>query len=654
MEFKKLIYVGLLWTYPTIGAAQEWVETEDNRDQQFYEQVERFKQHPLDINQCGEADLRFFPFLSEETIQSILTHRQQFGKFIDLLELQQTNLTHEERTFLLPYITIHPADQFITGNLKSHVLVVTTQRQFPDKQGYKSDGGYQGDAHKFVLRYRGHWSSKISVNYTGEKDPGEVLGFTQGQKGLDYNSGNMCFTQLGPFEQIIVGDYRADFGQGLTIGSGMRVGKSVLALNNIKAAQGIRPYTSLNEQLSMRGMAFSGKTRHIHYDAWIHRKKLDARLEELKGVPVVSSITTTGLHRTDTEVERKQQLPSHQLGLHAGIKLRGVRLDASMVNHRQQHAFQPRDEVYQQFQFAGKSYSKMGLAYQYVIKNTFLFGETTWCSNRSVGTLFGTISSLTSHIGLSTLFRHYAPSFIGQHSVSFSESSSINNETGVYLGSVMVVSRQLTVSAYIDHYWFPWMTYRSVGPSSGSDYLVHVKYNINKSLWWSARYKYEQTWTNGEVLNGFRPLTLKRTSKFRFHVQSDVNKRLGLRSRIEVSRCTDEQTSWGIMMYQDVRWRLTKLPLKLYWRIATAYIDRFENRIYTYENDVAYSYALPFYQDPQYRSYVLVQYAVGSNIDCWLKVAVDYKSYGKGFGSGLESVSSPRRTDIKLQIRLSI
>ena len=80
--------------------------------------------------------------------------------------------------------------------------------------------------------------------------------FSGGQsQGFDFYSAYVMVNNAGPVKTFLAGDYRLQFGQGLTLWNGSAPGKSSLAMNIVKRQEGIRAFTSADENDLFRGAA---------------------------------------------------------------------------------------------------------------------------------------------------------------------------------------------------------------------------------------------------------------------------------------------------------------------------------------------------------------------------------------------------------------
>ena len=85
---------------------------------------------------------------------------------------------------------------------------------------------------------------------------------------------------VGPFKAIAIGDYNLQIGQGLTMWTGMSFGKTADAVFTKRNANGIRQYTSADENRFLRGVAFDAKiSKRFEILGFLSYKKIDASVE---------------------------------------------------------------------------------------------------------------------------------------------------------------------------------------------------------------------------------------------------------------------------------------------------------------------------------------------------------------------------------------
>jgi hypothetical protein len=82
-------------------------EVNDPDDDEYGQQLEYFKKHPLNVNEATEEELRFLHLLSELQIINFIRYKKIVGELIDIYELQSIpgwDIVTIRK--LLPFITV--------------------------------------------------------------------------------------------------------------------------------------------------------------------------------------------------------------------------------------------------------------------------------------------------------------------------------------------------------------------------------------------------------------------------------------------------------------------------------------------------------------------------------------------------------------------
>ena len=230
------------------------VQTEEINYEDLYENLFSLYQNPIDINRADQADFRSLFLLNENKINAIINHRQKFGPFLSLYELQAVDgLSVEDIRLILPFITIR--NVWGSTNLKNftsksteNYLVLRADQVLEPSRGYE-ENKYLGSRQRYYLRYRMSHSKDFSVGFISEKDAGE-------KSLLDYNNFHLQVQNKGFIKNLVLGDYLIQFGQGLIFSAGFAPGKGSEPIYTTRRSNlGIKPYNSVLENGSMRGLA---------------------------------------------------------------------------------------------------------------------------------------------------------------------------------------------------------------------------------------------------------------------------------------------------------------------------------------------------------------------------------------------------------------
>jgi hypothetical protein len=80
--------------------------------------------------------------------------------------------------------------------------------------------------------------------------------------------------------------------------------------------------------------------------------------------------------------------------------------------------------------------------------------------------------------------------------------------------------------------------------------------------------------------------------------------------------------------------------------------DGYNSRIYAYENDVLYYYAIPVFFTKGWKYYLNINYDLNSRISFWLKWAQTIYNDQKSIGSGLDEISGNTKSEIRILARV--
>ena len=315
MRFKVFFLIVFVLSSFLAHSQEETIETLDeiieeiasNTDYELdyttlFQAFEEYYYNPIDLNSANESDLKDLMFLTEFQIFSLIKYRQKFGMYVSLYELQFVDgiddLTLKR---LLPFVCIREAKPSEIKDFKriftygKHVGIVRYQRLLQEKAGYKeipdsvlalnpNKSRYLGSPDKLYYRHNYHYTDKIFYGITAENDDGEQ--FYKGAKkyGFDFYSAQFQLNRERKKKKIIVGDYIAQFGQGLTMWSGMSFGKTSSSTNVIKNSRGVHKYSSVNESAFLRGQAATVQFGKFNFTEFISYKSLDAGVDTIADI----------------------------------------------------------------------------------------------------------------------------------------------------------------------------------------------------------------------------------------------------------------------------------------------------------------------------------------------------------------------------------
>ena len=110
----------------------------------------------------------------------------------------------------------------------------------------------------------------------------------------------------------------------------------------------------------------------------------------------------------------------------------------------------------------------------------------------------------------------------------------------------------------------------------------------------------------------------------------------------------------GILVFQDVKFSPTTIPINLSARFAWFFTESYNSRIYAYEDDLLYTFSVPAFSGKGFRGYLNLKYSLGEKMDFWFKVGHTLYKDRETISSGYNEISGKNKTEVKFQFRLKI
>jgi len=429
-----------------------------------------------------------------------------------------------------------------------------------------------------------------------------------------------------------------------------------------RSAIGLKPYTSVDENLFLRGGGVALKFNKIEVTSFYSRNKVDANIDYSDSTLVqeeilsVTSIQQTGFHRTVNEIEDKDAITKQTFGGHVAYTTRRLNVGFTGVYNEINAQFNPNLQVYSQFRDTKSNQTNLGVDYNWVYKNFNFFGEYSQSVDAGRAIVSGALINLDPRLALSVLYRNYDRDFNSISSVGIGENSTNENEKGVYFGIVAKPIKKFTLSAYYDQFVFPWLKYQINAPSNGYQYLAQLAYKPSKKLSMYVRIKERRKHENTDVdlVDGVDYTVYRKQTNYRYNVSFQVSPSIKLKSRVELinSQLDESPTEVGYLIYQDVVFQSLKSPFSFSFRYGIFDTDSYNARIYAYENDVLYAFSIPAYYNRGTRTYLTARYKIRRGVDVWLRYGLTYYDNVDAISSGLEEIQGNTKSEIKAQLRL--
>ena len=579
---------------------------------------------------------------------------------------------------------------FVVEEQRGYTAPDTTFRNLLDVEGNPAgvdtvlSSRYVGSPFRQYTRIRARMGNFVSVGLVGEQDPGEQFTWNPAnrQLGYDYLSAHFSMQDFGRLKRLIIGDYTLQFGQGLVLSRGLGFGKGAAVIAGVKSpAYGARPYLSVNENQFFRGGVVTYGLSDWELTAFVSRAFRDASIRQVDSlddeVIAAGNLQISGLHRTASELANRKSVGETVAGGRAAYAKGTFRGGVTHYQLRYDAPLNPSTAAYQTFAFRGDEHHLTGMDWDWVKGNVNLFGEVAMARGGAIGGTASMMSSLAPTVDFSLGIRHFDKDFFSPFAYVFAERPlNAQNESGIYMGLRYAPNYNWEFLTYFDQYQSAWSRFRTSFPSQGYEWMAQLQYKPSRSTSVYLRVRTEQTERDpgseaGQQLGS--PVMTQR-DQFRIHFQTNIDRQISLKTRLEGSRFQEEgsQDAFGWLLYQDMSWKYG-YRWTVTGRFAVFNIDNYDARIYAYENDILGFFSIPPYYRRGTRWYLILNGKLGHGWEFWARVAQTNLANGCtyeaaapaspgmpagttfiescSFGTGLEAIDSPRRTDIKLQLR---
>lgn len=614
----------------TVDEVQDALERQSERFESNNDLSELEEQFTLrrDINRAGAEELHQIPGLTLSHVLAILMHRQRFGSFLSLEELQVLpGFDAPLIRRILPWLECRSPDQQLWYRLKQgiqqgkHECLLYGLRSWPltDKRYGLPDSAanrFLGDPFRSHIRYRYQVPGLLSVGWAAEKDPGEP--WLGRQRLMDFNSLHVFLEHTGFVRRLAIGDFQYNSGQGLLLGTGLGFSQSALVMQIKRHASGIRPFRSVNESRYLRGFAIGLSKGAWQVDLLFSSRRVSSRMnmDSLRAeAPLDFRLDLDGLHRTMAEMESRKRAIEQLAGLNVLRRTTNGKLGVALRHERN-----------------GLD-TGATIAWNIGSASLSVYGDRTWRNFhfffeerrnahsilKSDARVVGLLASLHTRVDVSLLYRKYSASYDAGSGSGFGQFSS--NEAGLYFGFQWRPAARWTVSAYQDHWQRPLPSYRNNAPTRGSSRFLECSYTPSRHHVWYMRIRMQENSRNSNTgLQQIAYPVQETVYHLRFHADYAVGKKLEMASRLEYSSTEGKQFS-GSLVFQDMLWK----PAVGGWRLGARWnifhVPSFNARIFAYENDLPQVFSVRGFYGKGRSFYLLLQRPINRHLRFYLRFA---------------------------------
>lgn len=563
-------------------------EDDEILQEDLQEQLMGIAAHPINLNNTNADELSRLLFLNDEQIDAILLYQYKHT-FRDIYELQLIDcLKDYEIRNLLPFVYV--GEEKEEEKIYFREIFQYANHELTLRTDARNIEDFEGDPMYGKLRYRFNYQNKVQagISVTRQVNDGSIK---QEGKRWDYG-GFIELRDIGPMKRIVAGNYQASFGYGLVVGSPFKRGKTAYIQSTSKTDEGVKKYTSVGDSYNyFHGIGATAKVSN-----WADVSAFySLRSDKNNDWNHVVGINTTG---------RWNRL---KVGITAIENIQTMRLE----DERQQTSTQ----------------AVMGVNARWNQGKVDIWGEVAASQNNKWG--FASIAGIRytpiADLNLLAIYRYYSPEFDNIYANTLCSWSKIKDEHGGYLGIEYNRLKNWQLSAFGDIWKNGYEAIAQADFIPKKDYRMHMRFRVKSK---DEKDTYSLRWN-----------MIYTVGQWKMKTQADGNLVTG-----------KSGWSYGWSLLQDVEYKFIEIPIVLQLRAQAFDAQKWDNRVYIYENDILYAYSIPFVYGLGGRFYVNARYKINDIFSVYLRVSETIYQYGWAMDHNKKST----RTDVHALLRVKL
>ena len=546
-------------------------EEDEILQEDVQEQLMNIAANPINLNNTNADELAELMFLSDEQIDAILMYQYEHG-FKDIYELQLIYcLKDYEIRNLLPFVEVKGDRLEAKGkDMYFREVFHYAKHEMTLRVDARNIEDFEGDPMYGKLRYRFNYRNRVQAGVTA------MMAASDGRLAMgdrwDYG-GYIQLKDIGSMKTVVAGNYQASFGYGLVVGSPFKRGKSAYIQSTATTDDGLKKYSSVGDSYN-----------------YFHGVGATARVSSWADVSAFYSLR-----------KGKEEAWNHVVGVNATGRWNRLKVGITAVEtiEATSSQFRERSQASYSLEVKRRDVSGvMGVNARWNMGKVDIWGEvaTSHGNKWGVGVITGVRYRPISDVNLLAIYRYYSPEFDNVYANSLCSWSRMKDEHGGYLGVEYNRLKNWQLSAFGDVWKTGFETMAQADFIPQKDYRMHTRFRVKRkdekdtySLRWNMVYEFGQ---------------------WKMKTQADGN-------------MVQAKGAWtyGWSVLQDVEYRFSKVPIVLQFRAQAFDAREWNNRVYIYENDVLYAYAIPFVYGLGGRFWLNALYKINDTFSVYLRVS---------------------------------
>jgi hypothetical protein len=590
------------------------------------EYYERLRKYPLNINSASRSDLKRLVLLTDFQIEALMDYEKNHGPVISYSELSLLNGYNEEIVRLLrPFIYfgdvgIRPGNFF--KDCSSSFYSKYARKIICSGGKTNSSETEFGDPNYIQLRYRTVWLNKVEVALLEEKDAGEpaveknriplgdFISFSIALRNMKFVkrknpgvSGEPEKLKTFAVDNLVIGDFSARFGQGLTLWNSFNLQGAEDMYGFYKRGEPISPYTSSDEEKFFRGVAAELSCGKLTVSLLGSYKGIDAKIAS--NGKEYTSILSGGIHNSKSLLSAKDAMHEAVTGANVTALFNKIKIGFSFAGYTYDKINGRSVKDYNEYQMYESFHWNCAADFYTLLGKLRFFGEAAYSSpglEHSGG--YAAVAGGTFPIGgkwkINFLVRSYSKSYINPHAGAYTLTSSCSNQNGAAIRASGYVFRNLKMTMGSDYAYYPW-----------------ARFNINSSsMCWKNYLKFEFP---GDVLNFSLRLSCNylRTNVIdnicaeKAAAKIRICKWLNFTAKEEVN----SKGSYAVSVLSNIKMNV----LSMHFCVAYYNAEKWNGRLYMVEYDLPMTYASTLFYGKGISWYAVAQVRAAKWLELFLK-----------------------------------
>jgi hypothetical protein len=270
----------------------------------------------------------------------------------------------------------------------------------------------------------------------------------------------------------------------------------------------------------------------------------------------------------------------------------------------------------------GNNYKNTSIDFSTNIASGFLFGEAAVDRKLNSGFIVGMLKSIDTRLDVAFIYRNISKEYRSFQSNAFTQNIDANNERGRFININFRINSKTKIEAFSDRYINTWPQYYNDGVRRGNIISIQYSWDPSKKTGFYLRLQSKEKNNNVRLDNNKTNLLgIERISNCRIHFSFSPHNSLTVRHRTELSLFSGEfqQTERGFLSFIELIYKPMLKAYSISARISAIETGGYNSRIYAYERDILYYYAIPSLYNVGYRNYILLNYKITKHLQIWLK-----------------------------------